>query len=138
MGAQENVQIIKNGYAAFGRGDMQGLMAFFADDIEWTIPGDGLPAAGTFRGHAGVADFFQKLTSVTEILVFEPREFVADGDRVIVVGWDRSRVKATNKIVENHWIMAWTLRNGKVTNFREYTDTLAWARAHEIAASAGA
>lgn len=138
MGAQENVQVIKDGYAAFARGDMAALMALFADDIEWVIPGEGLPLAGTYRGHAGVTQFFQQLTSVSEILSFEPLEFIGEGDRVVVVGRERARVKNTNRTVETNWIMTWTVRNGKVTNFREYTDTLAWARAHEIAASAAA
>lgn len=136
MSAQENVQLVKSGYAAFGRGDLPAMMALFADDIEWIIGSEGLPLSGTFRGHAGVSEFFQKLTSLVELQAFEPREFIADGNRVIVVGWERARVKATGRTLENHWVMAWTLGNGKVTNFREYSDTLAWARAYEIAAAA--
>ena len=62
MGIQENVQLVKNGYAAFARRDIQGLLALFAEDIEWVIPGAGLPLSGTYRGHAGVASFFQKLS----------------------------------------------------------------------------
>lgn len=61
MGVQENMQLVKDGYAAFARGDIQGLLALFAEDIEWVIPGAGLPLAGTYRGKAGVASFFEKL-----------------------------------------------------------------------------
>ena len=136
MSAQENVQIVKDGYAAFGRRDIQGLLALFAEDIEWISPGEGLPLAGTYRGRAGAANFFQKLSETVEFSAFEPREFMAEGDRVLVVGWDSGRVKATNKSFEGHWVMAFTVRNGKVTNFREYTDTLATARAFEMATSA--
>jgi uncharacterized protein len=71
-----------------------------------------------------------------EISFLDPREFVAQGDRVLVVGFDRGRVKATNGMFEGHWVMAFTVRNGKVTNVREYIDTLALARAFEMAASA--
>jgi len=138
MSAQENVQIVKDGFAAFGRGDMQGLLALFAEDIEWIVPGEGWPLAGTYRGHAGVADFFQKISAMLERSLFEPREFVAQGDRVLVVGFERGRVKATNRTFEGHWVWAFTVRNGKVTNVREYIDTLALARAFEMAASATA
>jgi uncharacterized protein len=132
---QQNVQIVKDAYAAFGRGDIQGLLALFAEDIEWIAPGEGLPLAGTYRGIAGVADFFQKVSEMLEFSLLEPREFVAQGDRVLVVGFDRGRVKTTNRTFEGHWVMAFTVRNGKMTNVREYIDTLTLARGFEMAAS---
>jgi uncharacterized protein len=135
MSVQQNVQIVKDGFAAYGRGDMQGLLALFAEDIEWIIPGEGWPLAGTYRGQAGVAGFFQKISEMLEISFLEPREFVAQGDRVLVVGFDRGRVKVTNKTFEGDWVMAFTVRNGKVTNVREYIDTLALARGFEMAGS---
>jgi len=136
MSAQENVQIVKDGFAAFGRGDMQGLLALFAEDIEWIVPGEGLPFAGTYRGRAEVVGFFQKISEMLEISFLEPREFVAEGDRVLVVGFERETVKATNRTFEEHWVFAFTFRNGKVTNVREYFDTLALARGFEMVASA--
>ena len=55
MSTQENVQIVKDFFAAMGRGDKQGLLALSAEDIEWIIPGEDWPLAGTHRGHAGLA-----------------------------------------------------------------------------------
>lgn len=138
MGERENVQLVKDGYAAFGRGDLQGLLSLFAEDIEWISPGEGLPLAGTYRGHAEVAGFFQKLSQLAEFSSFEPREFVAEGDRVLVVGFSSGKAKTTNRTFEGHWVMAFTVRDGKVTNFREYMDTLESARAFGVAASATA
>jgi len=135
MSVQKNVQIVKDGFAAYGRGDMQGLLALFADDIEWIVPGEGWPLAGIYRGQAGVADFVQKISEMLEISSFEPREFVAEGDRVLVVGFDRGRVRTTNRTFENNWVIAFTVRNGKVTNAREYFDTLALARGFEMPVS---
>jgi uncharacterized protein len=136
MGAQENLEVVKAGYAAFNRDDIPGLLTLLAEDVEWHIPGAGLPLAGTYRGHDGVAKFFEKLTADTEISDFEPREFKADGDRVLVVGWERGKVKATNRTFELHWVMAFTVRDGEITKFREYTDTQAIASAYESAATA--
>ena len=82
MGTQENVQVVKDGYAAFGRRDIPGLPALLAEDVEWQFPGAGTPLAGTYRGRDEVASFFQKLANEAEFLEFEPREFVAEGDRV--------------------------------------------------------
>jgi ketosteroid isomerase-like protein len=136
MSSQENVQVVKDGFAAFSRGDIPGLLALLAEDVEWHIPGAGLPLAGTYRGRDGVANFFQNLSAEWEILDFQPREFVAEGDRVLVVGWERAKVKATNRTAEVDWIMSFTVRNGKIAIFREYIDTKALADAHETAARA--
>jgi len=134
MRTEENVQIAKDIFAAIDRGDMQGLLALFAEGIEWIIPGE-WPLAGTHRGHAGVADLFQKAFEMVELSSSERREFVAQGDRVLVAGVSRGKVKATNRTFEDHWVFAFTVRNGKVTNIREYIDTLALARSFEMAAS---
>lgn len=136
MSAEENVQLVKNGYAAFGRGDIQGLLDLLSGDVEWEIPGQGLPLAGTYLGHDGVARFFQKLGEDAEIQAFEPREFVAQDDQVVVIGWERGIIRATNRPFETNWVMAFTIRDGKVSRFREFANTLAIANAYASAAKA--
>ena len=135
MSTQENVQIVKNFLAALGRRDKQDLLALSAEDIEWIIPGEDWPLAGTHRGHAGLENLLQKANETVETSFPEPPEFIAQGDRVLVVGFAAGRIKATNKTFEDHWVFAITIRNGKVTNIREYVDTQALARASETAAS---
>jgi ketosteroid isomerase-like protein len=131
MSTQENVKIVKDFFAAMGRGDKQGLLAISAEDIEWIIPG-AWPLAGTHRRHAGLVDLLQKASEMVETSYPEPPEFVAQGDRVLVVGFATGRIKATNRTFEDDWVFAITVRNGKVTNIREYIDTLALARASEL------
>ena len=134
MSIEKNVQIVKNFFAALGRRDKQGLLALSAEDIEWIIPGEDWPLAGTHRGHAGLADVLQKASEM-EISSPTPPEYVAQGDRVLVVGHAQGKVKATNKTFEDDWVFAITVRNGKLTNIREYIDTQALARASEMEAS---
>jgi ketosteroid isomerase-like protein len=133
MSIQENVQIVKDFFAAVGRGDQQGLLALCADDIEWIIPGKGWPLAGTHHGHAGLANVLQKASEL-EISSEAPAEYVAQGDRVLVVGFAKGKVKATGKTFEDHWVFVMTVRDGRLTNIREYIDTQALARASEAAA----
>ena len=135
MSIQENVEIVKDFFAAMGRGDKQGLLALSAEDIEWIIPGEDWPLAGTHRGHAGLADLLQKASKMVETSFPKPPEFVAQGDRVLVVGFAKGRIKASNRTFEDYWVFAITVRNGKLTNIREYIDTLALARASEMDAS---
>ena len=134
MSIEANVQTVKDFFAALGRGDREGLLALVAEDIEWIIPGEDWPLAGTRRGHAGLADLLETASKTMETST-ELREFVAQGDRVLVVGFARGKVKATNKTFEDHWIFAITVRDGRLTSIREYIDTQALARASEKDAS---
>jgi ketosteroid isomerase-like protein len=136
MSIQDNVQIVKDFFAAIGRGDKEGVLALCAEDIEWIVPGEDWPLAGTHRGHAGLANLLQKASEL-EISSSAAPEYVAQGDRVLVVGFAKGKVKATNKTFEDHWVFAITIRDSKLTNIREYVDTQALARASEMAASHG-
>ena len=136
MSTEKNVQTVKDFFAAMGRGDKPGLLALSAEDIEWIVPGKDWPLAGTHRGHAGLKAFLQKASETVETST-EPSEYVAQGNRVLVVGVAKGKIKATNKTFDDDWIFAITVRNGKVANIREYIDTQALARASEMDASPG-
>jgi uncharacterized protein len=129
MSIEENIQIVKEFFAAIGSGDKQGLLALVAEDIEWIIPGEDWPLAGTHRGHAELTKVLQKASDEVEMTYPEPPEFVAQGDRVLVVGVAMGQIKATNRTFKDDWVFAITVRNGKLTNIREYIDTQALARA---------
>jgi uncharacterized protein len=136
MSIEKNVQTVKDFFAAMGRGDMEGLLALSAEDIEWIIPGENWPLAGAHRGHAGLTALLQKASETVETST-EPSEYVAQGDRVLVVGIAEGKIKATNKTFKDDWIFAITVRSGRVTSIREYVDTQALARAAEMDASPG-
>jgi ketosteroid isomerase-like protein len=134
MSIEKNIQTVKDFFAALGRGYGEALLALVAEDIEWIIPGEAWPLAGTHRGHAGLANLLGTASKSIETST-EPREFVAQGDRVLVIGFARGKIKATNKTFEDDWIFAITVRDGRLTSIREYVDTQALARAAEVDAS---
>jgi ketosteroid isomerase-like protein len=131
MSTEKNIQTVKDFFAAIGRGDRKALLALVAEDIEWIIPGRDWPLAGTHRGHAGLTGLLETASKSMETST-EPREFVAQGNSVLVIGFATGKIKATNKTFEDDWIFAITVRNGKLTNIREYIDTQALARAAQI------
>ncbi len=135
MSIEKNVQIVKDFFAAIASGDKQRVLALVAEDIEWIVPGEDWPLAGTHRGHAGLASVLKKASEEIETTYPKPPEFVAQGDRVLVVGVATGKIKATNKTFKDEWVFAITVRDGKLTNIREYIDTQALARASEMPAS---
>jgi ketosteroid isomerase-like protein len=134
MSIEKNIQTVKDFFAAIGSNDREALLALATEDIEWIIPGEDWPLAGTRHGHAGLADLLETASKSIETST-EPQEFVAQGDRVLVVGFARGKMKATNKTFEDDWIFAITVRDGRLTHIREYVDTQALARASRMDAS---
>ena len=121
--AQPALDIVRQGYDAFARGDINGLLALLDDAVQWTTPGPSdLSIAGRRTGKQAVAQFFEQLATTLDVEGFRPKEFISQGNRVIVIGEDKSRVKATGKVIPSNWVHAFTVQNGKITTFDEYND----------------
>jgi ketosteroid isomerase-like protein len=121
--SDQNVDVVKSSYAAFGRGDIDGLLAALDPAIEWVTPGPpDLATAGTRLGHDAVREFFKTLDDMYEIQSFEPKTFISQGEHVIVLGEDTVKIKATGTVLTESWVHHMTVRNGRVVAFREYMD----------------
>src|SRR5579863_6351425 len=131
--AVSNTQIVQQCYGYFGQGNIPALLGNLTDDIQWFTPGPPgiLPMAGLRTGKQGVAEFFRLVNESTEFLVFEPREFIADGDKVVCLGYWEGKSKKTGKVGKSDWAMVFTFRNGKVVKFNEFSDTWAGAEAYK-------
>ena len=126
MSEQQNIEMIRRGYELFGRGDIDGLLGMFAANIDWTSPGPpDLMTAGQRRGHAQVREFFRAVHDLYDMQSFEPMDFIAKGDRVVVLGRDTAKVRASGKTISEMWAHVFTIRDGKVVAFVEYLDTSA-------------
>ncbi len=126
MSEQQNLEIVRRGYEAFGRGDIDALLELLDENVEWVSPGPpDMPTAGRHHGREAVRAFFGAINETFEIQQFAPGTFVAQGDHVVVLGKDVARVKATDKVITEPWAHAFELRNGKIVRFQEYLDTSA-------------
>src|ERR1700735_384378 len=104
MSIEENIDIVKGFFAAIGSGDKGRVLDLVAEEIEWIIPGEDWPLAGTHRGHAGLANLLQKASEKVEMTYPKPPEFVAEGDRILAIGVATGRIKATNKYFKDDWV----------------------------------
>jgi ketosteroid isomerase-like protein len=126
MSEEQNRQVVQGLFESFGRGDVPAMLGVLSEDIQWKIQGPtNVPHFGEYNGHEGVTDFLVKLGSNVEMEKFEPREFVTSGNRVIVLGGERGRVKSTGQVFDNDWAMVFVLSDGKIKSFRSYEDTAA-------------
>jgi ketosteroid isomerase-like protein len=126
-----NVGLVQSLYAAFGRGDIDSIVASSTPDVAIGLDGrpKDFPFLGHHKGHAGMRDFFRILAEVHDITGFEPREFYADADKVFVIGWYSWIMKPSGVKGESGWFHIWTIRNGKVAACRSLNDTALLAEA---------
>ena len=124
MGAA--LDVVQQGYAAFGRQDIPGLLKLVADEVDWkAICPASLPYSGLRRNPAEVGEFFAAISQVEEITVFEPKEFIESGEKVTVLGYLESFALDANQKYQTEWIHVFTVQNGKITRWRSFTDTAA-------------
>jgi hypothetical protein len=112
--------------------DAQPLLRLCADDVSWHVPEmESVRICGKRSGHESVKEFFTAMAHDYDVLRFEPREFIAQGDTVVALGHYAWRVKATGNDFSSDWAHVFALRDGKIVRFQEYMDTAAEAKAHE-------
>ncbi len=127
MQETQNTKVVQDAYAAFGRGDIKTLLASLADDVVWLgVYGAGphVPTSGERRGKAAVEEFFGQVAANVNFSQFEPREFVASGDKVVALGHYTATTPA-KKSFDSDFAMVFTLRDGKVTRFQEFANSAA-------------
>lgn len=137
MSEQQNIRLVEKAYETFKSGEIAALLDLFSDDIKWDQPAvDSVPFFKSRMGREEVAEFFSLLAQNQESVEFEPTQFVASGDVVIALGRYTWRVTSTGRQWQSDWAQAFTIRDGKIASFKEYTDTGAMAAAYRKAASA--
>ena len=85
MSDHPNVELIRRGYEAFGKGDMKTVDELFADDIVWHNGGRG-PLAGDLRSKKEVFEFFGELAERSNgTFAIEIHDVVGGDEHVVVL-----------------------------------------------------
>jgi ketosteroid isomerase-like protein len=137
MSEQENAELVRAAYQNFKTGDIGALLNLLSEDVTWQLPTiENIPFSGRRQGRAQVGEFFSTLADDQDTLQFEPREFIAQNDKVVALGTYNWRVKATGREYGGDWAHVFTIRDGKISGFHEYMDTAAAVAAHQRASAA--
>ena len=129
--SQQNVDLVRAIYDAFGRGDIAAVVSMMSPDIVWN-EAEGVPYAdgNPYRGpDAVVSGVFMRIGSEWDGFAVEPEELLDAGDAVVALGRYRGACKATGRIIDAQMAHVWRVRDGKAASFQQYADTLQFARA---------
>ena len=123
---EENVSKVKHLYDSFKRREVDSIMAMFADNaiMHGPAPSGVVPWGGTYNGRSGVAQFFKTLGKSLEPQQFDLNDFIAQDNKVVVLGYQKGRAKPTGRPYEIEFVHVWTIHDdGKFIEFRVYNDT---------------
>ena len=127
--SQQDVQTIREGYEAFNRKDIPGVLQRFDPQIEWHEPGGGRAPAGVFHSGQTVADkVFSLVPENFDDFSADAEQFIDSSEHVVVVGHFRGRAKS-GTVLDAPFVHVWKMRNGKAVNFYHHVEASAWTKA---------
>lgn len=123
MNEQQNIELVRQAYAAYGRGDVEYVLACMTPQVDWEIPAvPGLSFTGKRQGCDQVAEYFRLASERQAMREFSPKEFIAQGDKVVVLGHGAWTAKDTGRDFDSDWVHVFTLKDGRIAAFREFMD----------------
>ena len=129
MNEQANLQTVQRFYQTINDGDLAATLKLIADDLDWKDVGADkgvYPWSTPVHGREEFERYGKATFEALEFQVFQPDEFIVARDTVVVLGHERCLVRAKGRVVEANWAQIFTLRDGLICKFREYSDTAAW------------
>jgi uncharacterized protein len=120
-----DIALVKDMYAAFGRGDIATITAALSADVVWELNGrrEDHPILGKRVGPAQAADFFRVLAETVDMKSFTPQAFHAADGKVFVLGENSYGNRRSGRTVASRWMHVFTIRDGKVAAFLDFIDT---------------
>jgi ketosteroid isomerase-like protein len=118
--SRENVETLRQGFAAMSTGVIEDILAFVHPDFEVDIPPELSAEPDTYRGHEGVRRYFQSFADAMDEIRFAPERLWDCGEKVVVALRVTAKGKETGIAVEQHLAQVWTIRDGKALRAQTY------------------
>ena len=125
MGTAENVELVRRGYTAFNSGDMATLSDMFAEDAVWHVAGSGV-LSGTKQGRDAILAYFGELGARTQGSFQANLEDIVGGENH-TVAIQQTRGENNGKTLDMATVIAFVVRDGKITEGREFFEDTAKA-----------
>jgi ketosteroid isomerase-like protein len=118
--SERELELVKEGYRAFERGDLEWVLEHFHPEILVENRREG-PDSGTFHGHSGFMRYLEGWLSAWEEFRMEPVEFIVAKDQVLVLLRQYGRGKGSQVELEEEVAHLWTVQGEKAVAYRVYT-----------------
>lgn len=129
----KNVQVVRRFYMAEGQDDWETVLALLGEDVSWQVSArpQHIPFGGLHHGHEAVLAYVETLRQTVERHEFGPLEILTAEEHVLVLGYERGRVKQTDRFYETEWVHLFKVQGGQIIQLREFYDTATVAAAFQ-------
>src|SRR5829696_2819176 len=117
--SQENVELVRRGFDAFARRDIDAILAGLDPDID-VRPAPELPGADSYHGHAGFVAFMERFLESWEEYRLTPERFIDAGDQVVVLYQAVGRGRGSGIDLETRFGHVWTVREGRAVRWEVF------------------
>ena len=115
--------VVDKMFAAFGKGDVEKFIETVSEHTAWIYHGTQVIPKGIFEGKEGARTFITNILTQTEIINFEPQQFICDGQMVVVLGQEHQKVKRSGKELKQKWVQIYTVENDLISRMEEFATT---------------
>lgn len=112
--------VVEKMFSAFGNGDVEKFLETVSADTVWIFHGTHLIPKGTYEGIDGARTFISNILDSTEILSFEPQQYICEGNMVVVLGREHQRVKKSGRQLKQQWVQIYTVNKNLITRMEEF------------------
>ncbi|MFA5667727.1 MAG: nuclear transport factor 2 family protein [Balneolaceae bacterium] len=112
--------VVEKMFAAFSSGDIDKIVETVSDNTEWIYHGTQIIPKGEFEKKEGVRAFFTNIFERTEIIKFEPQQYIVEGNMVVVMGEEHQKVKRSGRELKQKWVQIYTVENDLITRMEEF------------------
>ena len=113
-------KVVEKMFSAFDNGDVDKFVETVSDNTIWIYHGTQIIPKGVFEKKEGVRTFFSNILDKTEIINFEPQQFIVQGNMVVVLGQEHQKVKRSGKELKQKWVQIYTVENELITRMEEF------------------
>ena len=113
-------EVVDNMFLAFSSGDIEKFVDTVSEDTVWIYHGTQIIPKGIFEKMEGVRTFFTNILERTEIIKFEPQQFIVEKNTVVVLGEEHQRVKRSGRELKQKWVQIYTVENNLITRMEEF------------------
>ena len=115
--------VVEKMFVAFAEGNLDRILETVSDDSVWIYHGTHIIPKAKFEGKKRVRTFFSNILNKTEILHFEPKQYIVQDAMVVVLGNEHQRVKSSGKELKQEWVQVYTLKNNRITRMEEFASS---------------
>ena len=112
--------VVEKMFAAFSNANADEFVATVSEDTKWIYHGTQIIPAGVFEKKEGVRTFFKNIHERTEIISFEPQQYIVEGNMVVVIGNEHQKVKRSGRELKQKWVQIYTVENDLIVKMEEF------------------